>query len=59
LTRKILINFANLVEIPYRDLIIDVKYSVYILVDLNKFKLEARGFKRKADKIVEESQKIY
>jgi len=44
-----------LVEIPYRDLIADTRYSVYISVDLNKFKLEVRGVKKKTDEIVEES----
>jgi len=59
LTRKILTNFTNLVKIPYRDLIADARYSVYISVDLNKFKLEVRGVGRKTNKIVEESQKTY
>jgi hypothetical protein len=55
LTKKILTNFTNLVEILYGDLIVDTIYSVYILVDPNKFKLEVRGVKKKTNKIVEES----
>ena len=55
MTRKILTNFANLVKILYRDLITDARYSIYILVDPNKFKLEVRGVKKKTDEIVEES----
>jgi len=55
LTRKILTNFANLVKIPCGDLIADARYSVYVLVDPNKFKLEARGIRRKTDEMVEES----
>ena len=38
-----------MVKIPYRDLIIDARYSVYVLVDLNKFKLKARGVKKKTN----------
>jgi len=59
LTRKILTNFANLVEIPCGDLIADARYGVYVSVDPNKFKLEARGVGRKTDEMVEESQKTH
>jgi len=59
LTRKILTNFANLVEIFCGDLIADARYNIYVLVDLNKFKLEVRGVGRKTDEMVEESQKTY
>jgi len=55
LNRKILTNFANLVKIFYRNLIIDARYSIYILVDLNRFKLEVKEVRRKTNKIVEES----
>jgi hypothetical protein len=55
LSRKILTNFANLVKIFYGNLIIDARYSMYILVDPNRFKLKARGVRRETDKMVEES----
>jgi len=32
---------------------------MYVLVDPNKFKLKARGVKKKTDEMVEESQKTY
>ena len=55
LTRKILTNFANLVKIFCGNLIVDARYSIYILVDPNRFKLEAREVGKKTNKIVEES----
>ena len=55
LTRKIPTNFANLVKIFCGNLIAGARYSIYILVDLNRFKLEARGVRKKTNKIVEES----
>ena len=55
MTRKILTNFINLIEIPCGDLITDIRYSVYVLVNPNKFKLKVRGVRRKTNKIVEES----
>jgi hypothetical protein len=55
LTRKILTNFANLVKIFCGNLIAGTRYSIYILVDPNRFKLEVRGVKKKTNKIVKES----
>jgi len=55
LSRKILTNFANLVKIFCGNLITDARYSIYILVDPNRFRLGLRGIRRKTNKMVEES----